>query len=132
MSDISNPQTSSQIAAEVEGDQVPLISPGLEESEGAVPDLNHDFEEMTAMVVPDDDQSLKETVVIGQETSMDVSDDTDIMEWAKKLGYRQMGSDVFQKLRQAFGNEECEYCGRLFYNKVDYEAHIRIHTGESI
>ncbi|ESO82758.1 hypothetical protein LOTGIDRAFT_211381 [Lottia gigantea] len=47
-----------------------------------------------------------------------------------KLGYRTMTMNIFHKMRETFGSEECEYCGRLFYNKPDFEAHLRIHTGE--
>ncbi|XP_050398943.1 zinc finger protein ZFAT isoform X1 [Patella vulgata] len=47
-----------------------------------------------------------------------------------KLGYREMSMDIFHKMRETFGSEECEYCGRLFYSKADFEAHQRIHTGE--
>ena len=36
---------------------------------------------------------------------------------------------IFQKMRETFGNEECEFCGRLFFSKVDYEPHVRTHTG---
>ena len=48
----------------------------------------------------------------------------------ERLGFSSMSMEVFQELRQTFGNEECEYCGRLFYSKSDHEAHIRTHTGE--
>lgn len=47
----------------------------------------------------------------------------------KRLGYRHMTFDIFHKMRETFGTEECEYCGRLFYNKVDHENHVRTHTG---
>ena len=40
--------------------------------------------------------------------------------------------EVFHKLRQTYGNEECEFCGRLFYSLVDYEPHIRTHTGMQV
>ena len=50
----------------------------------------------------------------------------------ERLGFSSMSMEVFQELRQTFGNEECEYCGRLFYSKSDHEAHIRTHTGECL
>ena len=43
-----------------------------------------------------------------------------------------MTMDIFHRLRQAFGNEECEYCGRLFHERKDYDQHVRVHTGMSI
>lgn len=48
----------------------------------------------------------------------------------KRLGYRPLSLEIFQKMRQTFGTEECEYCGRLFYNHADYEPHVRTHTGD--
>ncbi|CAL1545757.1 unnamed protein product [Lymnaea stagnalis] len=48
----------------------------------------------------------------------------------KRLGYREMSMQIFNKMRETFGTEECEYCGRLFYSKVDYEPHLRTHTGD--
>lgn len=47
----------------------------------------------------------------------------------EKLGYLSMTLEIFQKMRDTFGSEECEYCGRLFFSRVDYELHVRIHTG---
>lgn len=49
----------------------------------------------------------------------------------KRLGYRPLSLEIFQKMRQTFGHEECEFCGRLFYNRADYDPHVRTHTGES-
>ncbi|XP_012940881.1 zinc finger protein ZFAT [Aplysia californica] len=48
----------------------------------------------------------------------------------KRMGYRRMSMDIFNKMRDTFGTEECEFCGRLFYSKVDYEPHVRTHTGD--
>lgn len=47
----------------------------------------------------------------------------------KTLGYRPLTLQIFHKMRETFGHEECEYCGKLYYNKMDYEQHIRTHTG---
>ena len=47
----------------------------------------------------------------------------------RRLEFKQMSLDVLQKLRTMFGSEECEYCGRLFYSKTDFEPHFRTHTG---
>ena len=74
-------------------------------------------------VLPDTDLTQQSDVAAGDAaTSMN-----DIFE---RLGFCSMNMQVFQELRQTFGNEECEYCGRLFYSKSDHEAHIRTHTGE--
>ncbi|XP_013396741.1 zinc finger protein ZFAT [Lingula anatina] len=48
----------------------------------------------------------------------------------KKLKYRVMNVDVFNKIRQMYGNDECEFCGKLFHTKNEYESHVRTHTGE--
>jgi len=48
----------------------------------------------------------------------------------EKLGYKSMSLRIFQKMRDTFGSEECEYCGRLFFSRMDYEPHVRTHTGE--
>lgn len=47
----------------------------------------------------------------------------------EKLGYLPMSLQVFQKMRDTFGSEECEYCGRLFFSSMDYDPHVRTHTG---
>ncbi|KAL8564633.1 hypothetical protein ACOMHN_032189 [Nucella lapillus] len=48
----------------------------------------------------------------------------------ERLGFRPMNMQIFQKMRETFGSEECEFCGRLFYTKQDYEPHLRTHTGD--
>ncbi|XP_076470431.1 zinc finger protein ZFAT-like isoform X2 [Babylonia areolata] len=48
----------------------------------------------------------------------------------QRLGFRPMNMQIFQKMRETFGSEECEFCGRLFYTKQDYEPHLRTHTGD--
>ena len=52
-----------------------------------------------------------------------------IEELIERLGFLPMTVGIFQKMRETFGNEECEFCGRLFFSKVDYEPHVRTHTG---
>lgn len=59
-----------------------------------------------------------------------VSKEEKIEALIKRLGYRKMCMQIFNKMRETFGTEECEYCGRLFYSKVDYEPHLRTHTGK--
>ncbi|KAH3768960.1 zinc finger protein ZFAT-like isoform X2 [Dreissena polymorpha] len=48
----------------------------------------------------------------------------------EKLGYKPMSLQIFQKMRDTFGSEECEYCGRLFFSRTDYEPHVLTHTGD--
>lgn len=52
-----------------------------------------------------------------------------VEELIKNLQYLPMSMKIFHKMRETFGSEECEYCGRLFYNRTDYESHVRTHTG---
>ncbi|KAI8759371.1 zinc finger protein ZFAT [Biomphalaria glabrata] len=59
----------------------------------------------------------------------DASKEEKIEALIKRLGYRSMTMQIFNKMRETFGTEECEFCGRLFYSKVDYEPHLRTHTG---
>jgi len=47
----------------------------------------------------------------------------------EKLGYRPMTLKILKKMRDTFRSEECEYCGRLFFSRMDYEPHVRTHTG---
>ncbi|XP_033754762.1 zinc finger protein ZFAT-like isoform X2 [Pecten maximus] len=51
-------------------------------------------------------------------------------ELIQRMGYRTMTMDIFHKMRETFGTEECEYCGKLYYNKVDFDTHLRTHTGD--
>ncbi|KAL5021554.1 hypothetical protein ScPMuIL_000709 [Solemya velum] len=53
-----------------------------------------------------------------------------VEELIKNLQYLPMSMQIFHKMRETFGGEECEYCGRLFYNRTDYESHVRTHTGD--
>ncbi len=68
-----------------------------------------------------DDEDLDEI-----EAEIEMIKDYNIYE---RLSFNQMTMEVFQRLRQTFGNEECEFCGRLFYSRSDYEPHLRTHTG---
>nr|XP_057939523.1 zinc finger protein ZFAT-like isoform X2 [Doryrhamphus excisus] len=40
--------------------------------------------------------------------------------------------ETFQRLRKMYGDLECQYCGKLFWYKVHYNAHIRTHTKEHL
>lgn len=46
-----------------------------------------------------------------------------------RLGYSSMTMQIYHKMRETFGHEECEFCGKLFYNKNDFDNHMRTHTG---
>lgn len=58
-------------------------------------------------------------------------DKVDSADLIKTLGYRPLTLQIFHKMRETFGHEECEYCGKLYYNKIDYDQHIRTHTGDN-
>ncbi|KAH9515590.1 hypothetical protein Btru_011507 [Bulinus truncatus] len=70
------------------------------------------------------------TDVSGNPLKAEATKEEKIEALIKKLGYRNMTMQVFNKMRETFGTEECEYCGRLFYSKADYEPHLRTHTGD--
>ncbi|XP_077383744.1 zinc finger protein ZFAT isoform X2 [Festucalex cinctus] len=38
--------------------------------------------------------------------------------------------ETFQRLRKIYGDQECQYCGKLFWYKVHYNTHVRTHTKE--
>ncbi|KAM7420438.1 hypothetical protein PAMA_014927 [Pampus argenteus] len=40
--------------------------------------------------------------------------------------------ETFQRLRKIYGDLECQYCGKLFWYKVHYNAHVRTHTKEHL
>ncbi|XP_061676573.1 zinc finger protein ZFAT-like isoform X2 [Syngnathoides biaculeatus] len=40
--------------------------------------------------------------------------------------------ETFQQLRKIYGDLECQYCGKLFWYKVHYNAHVRTHTKEHL
>ncbi|XP_040020267.2 zinc finger protein ZFAT isoform X4 [Gasterosteus aculeatus] len=42
----------------------------------------------------------------------------------------QLNMESFQRLRKVYGELECQYCGKLFWYKVHYNAHVRTHTKE--
>ncbi|KAM8870362.1 zinc finger protein ZFAT isoform 2-T2 [Spinachia spinachia] len=41
-----------------------------------------------------------------------------------------LNMESFQRLRKIYGELECQYCGKLFWYKVHYNAHVRTHTKE--
>lgn len=92
-------------------------------------------EEDEAMDVQEESEPIdEEEETINEQDASEISepqDDKDktIVSIVKRLGYREMSMEIFHKMRETFGCEECEYCGRLFYNKADYEPHLRTHTG---
>ncbi|XP_077576776.1 zinc finger protein ZFAT [Stigmatopora nigra] len=40
--------------------------------------------------------------------------------------------ETYQQLRKIYGDLECQYCGKLFWYKVHYNAHVRTHTKEHL
>ncbi|XP_046329352.2 zinc finger protein ZFAT-like isoform X1 [Haliotis rufescens] len=93
-------------------------------------------EEDEAMDVQEESEPInEEEETMNEQDASEISepqDDKDktIVSIVKRLGYREMSMEIFHKMRETFGCEECEYCGRLFYNKADYEPHLRTHTGD--
>ncbi|GFO20664.1 Zinc finger protein zfat [Plakobranchus ocellatus] len=80
--------------------------------------------EKESAAVPHAPDETGTTVVVEE------SKEKKIQALVERLGYRKMTTEIFQKMRETFGHEECEYCGRLFYNKMEYEPHLRTHTGD--
>ncbi|KAG0445316.1 hypothetical protein HPB47_016808 [Ixodes persulcatus] len=46
------------------------------------------------------------------------------------LQYKQLTEDVYAKIRETFGSEECPDCGRLFHSRLDLEPHRLTHTDD--
>ena len=46
-----------------------------------------------------------------------------------KMGFKPMSRHVFSRLRQAYGCNECEYCGKLFFAQSDLDTHVNVHAG---
>uniref|UniRef100_A0A8C7ZR88 Zinc finger and AT hook domain containing n=1 Tax=Oryzias sinensis TaxID=183150 RepID=A0A8C7ZR88_9TELE len=44
----------------------------------------------------------------------------------------KLDMETFQKLRKVYGNLECQYCGKLFWYKVNLNVHVRTHTKEHL
>lgn len=84
--------------------------------------------EKSAVKVSVDESDESGESLVMKETQ-EAEQETDLI---TRLGFRQMNMKIFHKMRETFGEEECEYCGRLFFNKCDYELHLRTHTGEGI
>ncbi|XP_064466718.1 zinc finger protein ZFAT-like isoform X2 [Ornithodoros turicata] len=47
-----------------------------------------------------------------------------------QLNYKPLTAEVFMKIRETFGQEECPDCGRLFHSRLDLEPHMLTHTDE--
>ncbi|CAH1779573.1 unnamed protein product [Owenia fusiformis] len=76
-------------------------------------------------------QHLQTQEATPQITATDSTNETPSKEdLYERVGYRVMTVEIFEKLRLMFGQEECQYCGRLFYNRSEYEPHVRTHTGD--
>ncbi|XP_053289288.1 zinc finger protein ZFAT isoform X2 [Pleuronectes platessa] len=43
-----------------------------------------------------------------------------------------LNMETFQQLRRLYGDLECQYCGKLFWYKVQYNIHVRTHTKEHL
>ena len=49
----------------------------------------------------------------------------------ERLNYERLTMEMFQYVREIHGSDECEFCGRLFYQTSEYETHLNMHTGTS-
>ncbi|NXN90916.1 ZFAT protein, partial [Rhinopomastus cyanomelas] len=54
------------------------------------------------------------------------------MQILDSLQKRQMNADLCERIRKAYGDLECEYCGKLFWYQVHYDMHVRTHTREHL
>ncbi|XP_060597542.1 zinc finger protein ZFAT-like [Ruditapes philippinarum] len=108
---------------EVTGDQEKVIDSGevVEKSDTDI--LNEAAESATTAVVEETNLTEEDILGIPGNTS-------NCSALIEKLGYLPMTLEIFQKMRDTFGSEECEYCGRLFFSRADYEPHVRTHTGD--
>lgn len=122
-------QTTSELAGPLADSDIPLApNPGQpcnEEEDFEALENVEDLVEESRAEEEDGREADQES-----ETALDKGDKKEskknIVEW---LGFHKMNMQIFQKMRETFGSEECEYCGRLFYTKQDYEPHLRTHTG---
>lgn len=47
-----------------------------------------------------------------------------------QLHYKQLNMEVYTKIREVFGEEECPDCGRLFHSRIDLDPHRLTHTDD--
>lgn len=47
-----------------------------------------------------------------------------------QLHYKQLSMEVYSKIREVFGEEECPDCGRLFHSRIDLDPHRLTHTDD--
>ncbi|XP_068180465.1 zinc finger protein ZFAT isoform X2 [Antennarius striatus] len=50
----------------------------------------------------------------------------------ESLQKTRLDMESFQQLRKIYGDLECQYCGKLFWHKVNYSSHVRTHTKEHV
>ncbi|XP_074645568.1 zinc finger protein ZFAT-like isoform X2 [Tubulanus polymorphus] len=48
----------------------------------------------------------------------------------EKLNYHLLNTDLLNKIKEMFGDKECQYCGRLFNHLTDLQPHLFTHTGD--
>jgi hypothetical protein len=85
---------------------------------------NTDIEVDNISIDPDDFEMEEEDESIKNMSKVEKLD-----KLIDRLGYSSMTMQIFHKMRETFGHEECEFCGKLFYNKNDFDNHMRTHTG---
>ncbi|PVD20845.1 hypothetical protein C0Q70_19006 [Pomacea canaliculata] len=120
------------VTADSESVLVPLApNPGL----ALGPDVDEDEmadgieNEESSMDTSSHMEELKESQETNSGRVIDVDSEGKVSV-VERLGYWRMNMQILHKMRETFGSEECEFCGRLFHTKQDYEPHLRTHTGD--
>nr|KAG5708031.1 hypothetical protein BaRGS_025169 [Batillaria attramentaria] len=109
---------------------VPLVpNPGMVDAGNEV-----DMEEEAEGGEKDDGMADADEGVVGESEEPVLDKEKEAggkgQELIERMGYQPMNMQILQKMRETFGSEECEFCGRLFYTKQDYDPHMRTHTGD--
>ncbi|XP_052061305.1 zinc finger protein ZFAT-like [Mytilus californianus] len=119
-------------ASKTEGDKINNVDPDQGNSMDAEVDNietdqgnNEDGEVDNISIDPDEFECEEE-----DEVNKNLSKTEKLEKLIDRLGYSSMNMQIFHKMRETFGHEECEFCGKLFYNKNDFDNHMRTHTGE--
>lgn len=118
-------------ADKTEGDKINTVDPDQGNSMDAEVDNidtdqgnNDDGEVDNISIDPDEFECEDE-----DEVNKNLSKTEKLEKLIDRLGYSSMNMQIFHKMRETFGHEECEFCGKLFYNKNDFDNHMRTHTG---
>lgn len=113
-------------------DEKPAVGsePSAEENEKKSSEFSAKNGQLTSAEDTETTTVIEETSLTDEEVLGTKSNSLDCQTLIEKLGFLPMTLQIFQKMRDTFGSEECEYCGRLFFSRMDYEPHVRTHTGD--